>query len=204
MSAAELPRAEPVARYDKVAMILHWVVAAFIILAVCAGLAAANADDADVARLTNLHKSFGLTALALILVRIYWRLRHKPPPLPRTYSQLEKKGAHFAHFLLYAVMLALPLTGYIHDSAWKLAATHPIILYGLVHFPRIGFIESMDPATKLKIHDTFSAAHTYLGYIIYGLFALHLIGVAKHQAVDHEPELQRMLPETYRRPDVAE
>lgn len=202
--SVEVSRPEPVARYNSTAITLHWVVASFLIVNVVVGLAAANADDANVRRLVDLHKSLGLTLLGLVILRILWRLAHKPPPLPATYSRAEQFGAHAAHFLLYAVMLLLPLTGYIHDSAWKLAATHPIVLYGLVHFPRIGFIEALDPATKEQVHSIFSATHTYLGYGLYALVALHLLGVAKHHAMDHEEELQRMLPATYKRPDGAE
>ena len=202
--SVEFSHPEPVARYNTIAITLHWVVASLLLVNVCVGLAASYADDADVRRLVDLHKSLGLTLLGLVLMRILWRLSHKPPPLPRAYSRLERWGAHAAHFSLYAVMLLLPLTGYIHDSAWKLAPTHPIILYGLVHFPRIGFIEALDPVLKEQIHAIFSAAHTYFGYALYVLVALHLLGVAKHHAVDHEEELQRMLPSTYKRPEEAE
>lgn len=198
---APFARDEPVSRYSRTAMVLHWLVAALLLVNVVYGLKAASADDAHVRPLVDMHKSIGLTILGLVLLRIFWRLGHKPPPLPRGYPGYEKAFALVAHFLLYAVMLLLPLTGYIHDSAWKAAAAHPIVLYGLVPFPRIGFIENLDPALKEHVHSLFSAAHTYLGYALYGLFALHLAGVAKHHAIDHESELSRMLPGGYRRPD---
>ncbi len=185
---------EPWRPYDNVAITFHWTVAALIICAVVAGLLAANADDAHVRALVDLHKSFGLTALALILARFAWRATHRPPALPGRYSQLERRLAHLAHGALYAVMIALPVTGYIHDSAWKLAATHPIVLFGLFEVPRIGPIEHLPPDTKEWVHSVFSAAHTYLGYALYGLLGLHLLGVLKHHAVDREAELARMLP----------
>lgn len=204
MSDSLDPRAAPVARYDRIAMTLHWVVAVLIVVGVVAGLAAANADDANVRALVDFHKSIGLTALGLIVLRILWRLSHKPPPLPRSYPKLEKTGAHAAHFALYAVMLLLPLTGYIHDSAWRGAATHPIVLFGLIPFPRIGFIETLGLATKDLVHEAFSAIHTYLGYILYALVALHIGGALKHQWVDREKELQRMLPAGRHRSDEGE
>ena len=126
---------EPVRRYNRVAMILHWVVAGLLLINVVYGLEAADADDAHVRPLIDMHKSIGLTLLGLVVLRILWRFGHKPPPLPRTYPAYERKGAHVAHFLLYAVMLLLPLTGYIHDSAWEGCGDHPIELYGLVAFP---------------------------------------------------------------------
>ena len=69
---------------------------------------------------------------------------------------------------------------------------------------RPDFTAELDPATKEQIHGIFSAAHVYLGYALYALVALHLLAVAKHHAIDHEDELQRMLPATYRRPDEPE
>ena len=192
---------EPIERYNRVAMTLHWVVASLIVIGVAAGLAAANADDANVRRLVDFHKSIGLTALGLVLMRILWRLSHKPPPLPRGYPRFEKIGAHAAHFALYAVMLLLPLSGYIHDSAWRGAAGHPIVLFGLLPFPRIGFIETLGLQTRDAVHGIFSAIHVYLGYILYALVALHIGGAIKHQVFDGEKEMQRMLPSGHRRPD---
>ena len=134
--------AEPIQRYNRVAMALHWIVAALIAVNVVYGLKAASADDAHVRALIEMHKSIGLTILGLVLLRVLWRLGHRPPPMPSAYPRYERKGAHVAHALLYLVMLALPLTGYIHDSAWKAAADHPIELYGILHFPRIGWVEN--------------------------------------------------------------
>ena len=166
------------------------------------GLEAANADDAHVRPLIEMHKSIGLMLLGLVLLRVLWRLGHKPPPLPPSYPAYERKGAHLAHLLLYAVMLLLPLTGYIHDSAWKLGASHPIELYGLVPFPRIGVVEHLAAGPKEQVHALFGAAHVWLGYALYALFALHIAGVLKHHAIDHESELSRMLPGGYRRPEA--
>ena len=193
---------EPVRRYNRFAMVLHWLVAALLLINVVYGLEAASADDAHVRPLIDMHKSIGLTLLGLVALRILWRLGHKPPPLPPTYPAYERKGAHLAHLFLYTVMLLLPLTGYIHDSAWKLAATHPIELYGLVPFPRIGIVENLAAGPKEQVHALFGAAHVWLGYALYALFALHIAGVLKHHAIDHESELSRMLPGGYRRPQA--
>lgn len=193
-----------VARYNTTAMVLHWLVAALILINIFVGyLAVSNDKTPDGARLMANHKSFGLTVLGLVILRILWRWAHKPPPLPARYSKAEQHAAHAAHLALYAVMLALPLTGYIHDSAWKEALAHPIVLYGFLHFPRLAWIKTLDPAVKEQVHSAFGAAHVYLGYVLYGLLALHLAGVAKHQAFDSEPELERMLPAGYEPPEGA-
>ncbi len=191
---------EPVQRYNRTAMIFHWLVAALILVNVFYGLAAASADDAHVRPLVDAHKSIGITVLGLVLLRIFWRLGHKPPPLPRSYPRLEQLGAHVAHAALYAVILLLPLSGYLHDSAWNGGASHPLVLFGVLHFPRMPIIKSFDPATKDALHTFFGAAHIYIGYALYGLVALHLLGVVKHHVWDHESELSRMLPGGYRAP----
>ena len=64
-------------------------------------------------------------------------------------------------------------------------------------------MKTLDPSTKEAVHTGFAAAHLYLGYLLYLLLGLHLLGVVKHQAIDREPELQRMLPEGYRRTDAG-
>lgn len=140
----------------------------------------------------DTHKSTGITVLGLVLLRILWRIGHRPPALPRSYARWERVAAHVAHGALYALMLLLPLSGWLHDSAWKDAATHPMRLFGLVAWPRIGFVMDIEPVTKERLHDLFGAIHTALGYVLYGLLALHIGAALKHQWLDRERELQRM------------
>lgn len=199
----DLRREEPVRRYNRTAMTLHWLVAALLLVNVVYGLEATASQGPSVGPLINMHKSIGLTLLGLILLRILWRLGHKPPQMPHAYPAYERKGAHLAHFLLYAVMLLLPVTGYIHDSAWKLAASHPTDFFGLFDFPRLGFIQAMEFGPREWVHSAFGAAHVWLGYALYALFALHIAGVLKHHLIDHESELSRMLPAAHRRSDDA-
>lgn len=200
---ADISESEPVRRYNRTAMVLHWLVAALLLVNVVLGLEATATQGPSEGRLINLHKSLGLTLLGLILLRILWRLGHTPPALPRSYPAYERKGAHLAHFLLYAVMLLLPVTGYIHDSAWKLAATHPTDFFGLFDFPRLGFVQGLAHGTREMVHSVFGAAHVWLGYALYALFAIHIAGVLKHHAIDHESEISRMLPAIGHRPDDA-
>ena len=197
-------RPQPIQRYNTTAMALHWLVAALILINIVAGLTAVSrGKDPSAQTVIDVHKSIGLTILGLVVLRILWRLAKTPPPMPRTYAPWETWTAHAVHYLLYALMLLLPLSGYIHDSAWKEAPAHPILLYGLVHFPRLAYVKTLDPATKEAVHSGFAAVHLYLSYVLYALLALHLLGVAKHHAVDREEELQRMLPGGYRRPEVT-
>jgi cytochrome b561 len=184
----------PHARYTKTAMLLHWLIAALMAVNIALILSADYFPDDWVRPAIDAHKSIGITVLGLVLLRILWRFSHRPPAMPQSYGRLERVGAHAAHGTLYLLMILLPLSGWMHDSAWKDAATHPMQLFGLVPWPRIGWITNIEPATKEMLHDKFGALHIWAGYILYGLFALHVAGALKHQFIDREPELQRMLP----------
>ena len=185
---------DAIARYTKPAILLHWIVAALILINVGLGYAANLAPDIFVRPIIDTHKSVGITVLGLAILRILWRFSHKPPDLPQSYSPFERIAAHAAHGALYVLIFALPISGWMHDSAWKEAATHPMSLYGLIGWPRIGWIEQIEPVEKERLHTLFFAAHVYFAYALYLLLALHIVGALKHQFLDREAELQRMLP----------
>lgn len=186
-------RAMPaVHRYTRVAVVLHWLIAALIVVNVGLGLSADVLPDDWVRPVIDTHKSIGITVLGLVVLRLLWRVVHPPPPWPATLARWERLGAHLAHVALYVLMLALPLSGWLHDSAWKDAATHPMSLFGLVPWPRIAAVQHIEPAARDRLHDVFGAWHVAFGYVLYGLLALHIAGALKHQWLDREPELQRM------------
>ena len=179
-------------RYSRTAMTLHWIIALLMIVNVGLAWTWPYVADESVRPLIDNHKSIGITVLGLALLRLLWRIGHRPPAMP-AYARWERAAAHAVHGLLYLIMLGLPLTGWIMDSAWKDAATHPMYFWHSFEWPRIGFIMALDPATKKGIHDVFGAAHEILGKILYGLFVLHVAGALKHQFQGHR-EIQRMWP----------
>ncbi len=181
-------------RYTRVAILLHWLIAMLMILNIVLILTVAQFPDEWVRPVVDTHKSIGITVLGLVIVRLLWRATHKPPAMPGTFGRLERFAAHAAHGVLYILMILLPLSGWMHDSAWKDAAANPMQLFGLVPWPRIGWIMAIEPATKEMLHDAFGALHTWAGYVLYVIFALHVLGALKHQFLDGEKELQRMLP----------
>lgn len=179
-------------RYGRLAIVLHWIVAVLITVNVTLALTVDLLPDSWSRPVIDTHKSIGITVLGLALLRLLWRLAHAPPPLPAAYACWERRASKLAHGLLYALMFALPITGWMHDSAWKDATTHPMKLFGLVPWPRIGWIMAVEPERREQLHDLFSDWHTALGYVLYVLVALHLAGALKHQFIDHEDELRRM------------
>ncbi len=182
----------PVLRYTRIAVVLHWVIALLIVCNVALALSADSLPDNWVRPVIDTHKSIGITVLGLGLLRLLWRAGHPAPPLPVDYPHWQRIAAHAVHFLLYGLILALPLSGWMHDSAWKDAATHPMSLFNLVPWPRISWIQNLAPGEKERLHTVFGSAHTWLGYGLYALLALHVGAALKHQFLDKHRELQRM------------
>jgi cytochrome b561 len=125
-------------------------------------------------------------------MRLLWRAGHAPPPLPPEYPRWERRAAALAHAALYLLIFAIPVSGWLHDSAWKDAPSHPMRWFNLFEWPRIPLILHLDPATKETAHTLFGAMHTWTGYLLYGLLALHVGAALKHQWIDKQPELRRM------------
>lgn len=182
----------PPRRYTRTAIALHWIIAVLMIANVVLVLSADSLPDGWVRPAIDTHKSIGITVLGLGLLRVLWRWSHPAPPLPPEFPRRERLGAHAAHLLLYATMLLLPLTGWMHDSAWKDAATHPMPYFGLFEWPRIGWITQLPPGLKEHLHKLFGSWHTWLAYALYVLFAAHVLGALKHQWFDRHKVLPRM------------
>lgn len=182
-----------VRRYTKTAMLLHWVVAIGIVANVALAWVWPHLADESVRPAIDTHKSIGVTLLGLAILRLLWRFGHRPPPYPARYKGWERAASHVVHWGLYLILFAMPLTGWIMDSAYKDAASHPMHWFGTVEFPRIGFVMALEPALRDRVHDGFGAAHSLLQWLLYLLVFIHVAGALKHQ-IEGEKELQRMLP----------
>ena len=179
-------------RYTRTAMALHWMVATLMIAGVALIWSVDYLPENWVRPAVDTHKSVGITVLGLALLRMLWRQANPPPALPANYPQWQRRLSHVVHIALYGLMIALPLTGWMHDSAWSKAVEFPMELFYLFPWPRISAISNLDPATKEALHALFGAWHTWLSYALYALLALHLAGALKHQWLDGERQLQRM------------
>jgi len=179
-------------RYTHLAVTLHWLIALLILANVALAWIWPVAADDQVRPMIDAHKSIGITVLGLAVMRLLWRAVHRPPPLPAGYAGWEKTASHLVHWLLYLVMFGLPLTGWIMDSAWKDAASHPMAWFGLFEWPRIGWVMALDPDVKERFHDVFGEGHEIAAKALYLLVILHVGGALKHQFLDREKELQRI------------
>lgn len=177
-------------RYGTVAMILHWLIAFSIIGLLIVGkyMVDLPRTDPDRFALYQLHKSFGISVLVLTVVRIGWRLINPVPPLPAGMPAWQRWGAHLSHFGLYALMLAIPLSGWAAVSASTLGI--PTLLFGAVELP------SLPIAPDRDTHEFFEGTHDLLGNLMIGLLILHVLAALKHHFVDRDTVLRRMLPFT--------
>jgi len=182
------------ARYNTVAMSLHWLIAALLITNI--GLAwyfntlHGLAKSAPV----QLHKSIGITVLILSLARLAWRLVSPPPALPASVTGWERWSALTVYVLFYVVMIGMPLTGWAMVSASNLIHVFPIMLYGVVHWPAIGPLTTLAPAKMKAAHETFEAAHGLLAKLAYGLIVLHVGAALRHQFLKRDEVVWRMVP----------
>ncbi len=182
------------AKYTRTAMLLHWLIALLIFVNLVLAFITEQIPEDWIRPAINTHKSIGITVLGLVLMRLLWRLTHQPPPLPDSYPRWERVTAQTAHWLFYVLMLAMPLTGWLHDSAWKAAPEVKMYWFGLFEWPRFGFIMALEPVLKERLHGQLGDIHEYLGYTLIGLWVLHVGAALKHQFIDKHQELQRMLP----------
>ena len=128
----------------------------------------------------NVHKSFGVTIFALIIIRILWRLTHTPPALLASYKAIERKLANGAHRLLYLLMLILPLSGVIMAVYSK---------YGIKWFG-MDFIKGLD---NNPMREIFKSAHEIIGLVMIAIIVIHILGALKHQFIDKDETMDRIL-----------
>ena len=174
----------PGGRYTATAQALHWVVAGLMLAAVAVAwtMVLRGANDPQREAWYTLHKSIGLTILALVAVRLAWRATHPAPPLPPRMAAWERGLAWLSHWLLYAILLVMPISGYLLSSAGG-HTTYWFWLFAVPDVPR-----SNDLArTAVQVHLAGQWA-------VYALFVLHLAGTAWHVAVRRDGALDRMLP----------
>lgn len=181
-------------KYTKIAMALHWLIALLIVVNLALAHSTELFADHWVRAAIDTHKSLGITVLGLVLLRILWRIGHPPPSLPYSFTNWERRLASAGHVSLYVLMFAIPLTGWMHDSAWKKAAEYPMQLFYMVPWPRIAFIQQMEPDFKLYLHGLFGTIHQSLSWVLIALLVAHIAAVIKHHVKDKEPIVQRMLP----------
>lgn len=169
-------------RYGIVAILLHWLMALFIFSMLGVGLYMVSLPmSADKIQLYGMHKASGFMVLSLAVCRLLWRLNNVTPQL--LLPKLEKLAATSVHWLLYGLIFAMPLSGWLMTSAAGL----PVSFFGLFVIPTL----IAPNTTALEI---FRFAHMSLAFTLIGLIAVHTLAALKHHFYDNDDILRRILP----------
>lgn len=188
------------ARWGSFSRFFHWTTAAFILATAVVGL---TMEEVDRLPYYMLHKSLGLTVLALVVLRLLWRLIDRRPPHPPGMPAWQSRVSSLAHGLIYAAMLVMPLSGWLYNSA----ARRPLDWFGLFKVPSLTDVDRatdtlyilgvqapafIDGARELRslagdVHETLF----YAGAL---LIAVHVAAALKHHFIDRDATLAAMLP----------
>ncbi|HWE99574.1 MAG TPA: cytochrome b/b6 domain-containing protein [Caulobacteraceae bacterium] len=179
-------------RYSIIAIILHWIIAALILANIGLAWWFGSLHGAARSAPIQLHKSFGITVLALTVLRIGWRLANPPSPMPAGVRGWERQLARLTHALFYVVMIAMPLSGWIFTSA--ATPLRPTMLYGAVPLPVIEAVRHGGPARTKQVHDLFAGGHGALAKLAYLLIVLHVGGALRHLLLLRDGVVGRMVP----------
>src|SRR6266852_9672568 len=174
-----------IACYGSVARALHWLIAGLAVIVVALGWAMPEAPRETASRelLLLLHRSLGLSILALMVFRVVWRLRHPAPPLPADFPRIEALAAYADHALLYLLFLVMPLSGYLNAAF----AGHAVSFFGVVTIPPL-------VAENARLSQAAIAVHLAGQFLVYALVGLHVGAALMHRFVRRNRILDRMLP----------
>lgn len=172
-------------RYTKTAMLLHWLVAILIIAAFFLGLTMVDIKGITPTKLKyySWHKWLGVTVLLLAVLRALWRATHQPPAHPASMPVWQAKAADAVHYLLYFLIFAVPISGYLYTTA----AGVPVVYLGLWQIPAL-----FEGTPELKA--ALKPVHYWLTMGMAALVLAHAGAALKHQFIDRDGVLKRMLP----------
>lgn len=176
------PSAPAATRYTLIAQALHWLTV-LLILAILpvAWVMLSLPKDPQQAWLFVVHRSLGVTLLAVVAVRLAWRATHLPPSLPGGSSPMIELVGRLTHWLLYALLLLMPVTGYLQSGNGR-----PVSYFGLFNLPALPENKALGAAAQ--------TAHLLGQWGIYALMALHVLATVWHVAVRRDGLLDRMIP----------
>jgi cytochrome b561 len=170
-------------KYTSVAIWLHWLIGIGLLVQLALGLSMVEIakDTPDRSWYFNLHKSIGVTLALFILLRIGWRLRHRPPPLDRLIPPWQVTASKISHWVLYFCMIVMPVTGMIMSSYSK---------YGV----KVWGIKLIAGSGDETAREFWLELHEFTADLLLVVIAVHVIAALKHLLIEKNGVFQRMLP----------
>ena len=171
-------------RYTTTAITLHWLIGAMILISFAVGFYMSGLKlSPEKLKLYNWHKWEGVTIFILVLIRCGWRLFHAPPPPPARMAAWQRHASNATHYLLYALMIVIPVSGWLMSSAKGFQTVY----FGVIPLPDL-----IDKSKELG--DTLTLVHKTLNYTMIAIAILHAAAALKHHFVDKDEVLRQMLP----------
>lgn len=178
--------------YTKTAIRLHWVIAALIVFMLAGGFLMEFLPDDNLAltvMVFNWHKTIGMLILLLSVLRLVWRLTHKPPALDASIKSWEALLSKAVHVLFYGFMIGMPLIG------WAIISTSrfPSKLFNVVPLAKLPILRDYTGDARARINDLFEEIHEIFAFMAIALILLHIIAAIKHHRADGV-FMARMMP----------
>ncbi len=171
-------------RYTGVAIALHWLVAVLVLATIPLGLYMTELPlSPRKLQLYAYHKWIGVTVFLLAVLRVLWRLGHRPPPPGGEGPVWQRRAARVAHGLLYVLIVAVPVSGWVYSSAVGV----PTVYLGVWQLPDL-------VSRNRELADVLKVVHVTLAYTMAALVAVHIAAALKHHFVDRDGVLARMVP----------
>ncbi|HUA24320.1 MAG TPA: cytochrome b/b6 domain-containing protein [Steroidobacteraceae bacterium] len=167
--------------FSPAARLLHWLMALLILTMLFIGVGMVATVSEWHNWLVGIHKPLGIAILLLAIVRLVVRIRRPPPPLPADLPAPQKLAAHASHWLLYALMIAMPLIGWAMLSA----GGYPVMLGSSLRLPPIW---PFDPVAFAVLRHL----HTWLGLLLFLTFLAHLAAALYHGLIRRDGVLSSM------------
>lgn len=169
-------------RYSTPAIALHWLMALLIFVAFPLGVYMHELPlSPDKLKLYSYHKWIGITVLLLAAIRVSWRMTHTPPPLPAGMAAWQRHASSAVHGLLYLLMIAIPVSGWLMSSAKGFQT----VWFGVLPLPDL--VEK-----SRELGDLLAGVHKALNFTLLGLVILHVGAALQHHFIERQPFLQRM------------
>ena len=180
-----------VERWGGVSQTFHWLIVLLILTIAIVGLTMVELPKTPkYFWVYTLHKSLGLIVLTLAVLRLAWRLyAGAPAPVPGT-PRWQERVASITHWLLYALIFAMPLSGWLYDSS---SGLRPFRWFGLVEVPKLS---PPNESVRALSHD----AHETLFWVLVFLVAVHAGAALYHHLIQNDATLARMLPRRWSKP----
>lgn len=175
--------------YTPLAISLHWLMALLIFSGWGLGIYMHDLPlSPQKLRYFSWHKWIGVTVFLLAIIRVAWLATHRPPPLPQQSPFWQILVARANHILLYLFMIILPVSGWLMSSAKGV----PTVYFGVLPIPDV-------VAKDKQLGENLEEVHELLAYALAILVAIHIVAALKHQFIDRDGLISRMLPRRTRR-----